>query len=182
MIGEPALSRRAVLRGGVASGLSAFALPALTGCTSTAHRATRRTPGEVGTANPVDTTAPVSADVALLARSLADERRLLHYCSKTAARHPNLTAELEPVRRLLRTHVAVMRRALPRSRATRNTSPVRVPRRSAAARAELLRSLRRAQRSRLADCLAAQSGRLGRMFAAASASHASVVELLTGPR
>lgn len=124
----------------------------------------------------------VTADVTLLARSLTDEERLLAYCTATAARHPALAADLAPVRRVQHTHVAVMRRALPRPYGQRTAAHVRVPRRSAAARAELLSLLKRAERRRLVDCLRAQSGPLARMFASASASHAATRELLIGHR
>jgi hypothetical protein len=188
MTGEPALSRRALLRCAAAGAASAAALSALTGCTSTEHRSGRRTPGGVDSGAPVDTTTPgdtaprVDADVALLVRSIADERRLLAYGDRASARHTRLAAELAPVRQLQRKHVAVMEQALPRSAAKRPPSHPRVPRRSTAARAELVTLVHRAERSRLADCLAAESGVLARLFASASASHATTLKLLVERR
>jgi hypothetical protein len=120
-------------------------------------------------------------DVALLIRSLTDEERLLAYCSAASARDPSLARRLGPVLRVQRRHVTVMGKALGRAGGYHRTDSPVLPAKPAAVQAELVVLLRRAQRRRVADCVAARSGPLARLLASVAASHAVSLSALRGP-
>lgn len=141
-------------------------------CTSTARRSGRRTPG---------TAAPPAGDVGLLTRALAEEAELLAFTTAAASRHPALAALLAPVTRVQREHVAAMQRALQHRSGQRALHPPSVPA-GPAVQAQLVTLVRRAERHRLADCLAVESGRLARLLASASASHAVTLDKLRAQR
>jgi hypothetical protein len=171
--GQQAVSRRSFLRSTALAGAwGAAAGAVLSGCTPAARRsAHRRSP---------DNDAAATGDVALMTRSLADEEQLLAYCSAAAARHPSLTRPLAPVIRVQRQHVTVMRKALDRAGGHGRLDPPVLPAGRAAVQAELDGLLRRAQRRRVADCVAARSGPLARFLASVAASHAVNLSQLVG--
>lgn len=139
-------------------------------CTSAADRTSRRR-------TPV-TVLPQHGDAALALAALADEEALLEYCSAVVASHPALTGLVTPVQQRQRQHIDTLRLSLRNVDVPPSRHAVSVPARARSAQAKLSRLAASARHQRFEDCLAAQSGRLARLLASASASHAVTVDLL----
>lgn len=164
-------TRRAFLRHAGAAVLAAGALPALLlACDGDAEPAADAEPG---------TDPPESPDAELVDRALRDAVDLAASYAAALKGHKSLRRRLAGPRDEIREHVDVL------SGAARETpaNPDRnrpAPRSRRAARRELIAAERAALHRRRRDAGAAESGELGRLFAAIAACHAQHVELFTG--
>jgi hypothetical protein len=166
----PAVLSRRVSRRGLIQATGAVGLSTLLGaCTDSPRTGAPDTPA---------TSLPRHGDAALVAAALADEKRLLSYCRSVIARHPPLAGLVVEVQERQHAHVDALQSTLRgiEPPAFQRRSPVPAGARSATAK--LVKLAAAARRDRLADCLAAESGLLARLFASASASHAVTVDLL----
>ena len=169
-VAVPAILSRRVSRRSLIQATGAAGISTLLGACTASHPA-----GVRGT--PV-TFLPRHGDPALVAAALADEKRLLSYCRSVIARHPALAGLVAEVQARQHEHVDALQstlRGIEPPTFQRRTS---VPARARPATAKLGKLAAAAHRDRLADCLAAESGLLARLFASASASHAVTVDLL----
>jgi hypothetical protein len=135
-----------------------------------------RSSGATTTITPAATTAPPEGDAALAADALGDEQALLDYCAAATAGAPRpLRPQLASVRDRQRAIVKALTDAMTDPTVSVRP-PLDVPRRDKATLRKLTALLAAAEESRLADCLAAESGLLARLLASVSASHAVAVE------
>lgn len=165
LAGDDALTRRRLISAAGAGGLAVV----LGACTTAPERRVRPTP---------PTEVLHSDDEALLRVALADEEELLAYCAAVLPKHRGLATLVRPVRQRQRQHVDTFRSALRRRRLADSPPDVHAPDRASSALAEVLRLAAAAQRHRFSDCLEAESGRLARLLASTSASHAVTVDVL----
>ena len=175
--GHRGISRRVMVQGACAGVIAALGGTGLASCTSSPSRQQAPQGQAGGVSSPAPGTAAAAADLRILAAALADEYRLLAYCSAVESRHSGLTPTVAPVRSVQQQHVAVLQRTLGRSAVQERPH---VPRRPKAAQARLLRELRGANDRRTSNCLAAVSGPLARVFASIAASHAMALAALSG--
>lgn len=163
--------RRRTVLGGIAAG--ALAAP-LAGCTGDDRPGGDAASGSTTTAAP--TTAAPAGDAALAADVLGEEQVLLDYCRKVSRRAPRQErAALRAVQDRQEEIVAAVAAAMTDPVGSQAPAIV-VPRRWESMLRELTAALADAEESRLADCLAAESGPLARLLASVSASHAVAVE------
>jgi hypothetical protein len=179
--GEPAFSRRVVLKNACAAAATAAASGGLSGCTSTPSAAGNRHPSIAPPQPSVRVTGASVADRRLLIAALTGEQQLFDYISGVVGAYPTLAGRLHAVRGAQREHVAVLRRVLGRS-ASGRAGPMLVPGSAKGAHAQLLQELRRQHDRRTEDCLAATSGPVARLFASVGASHAMALAALTPSR
>jgi hypothetical protein len=167
---EPQVRRRTVLGGTAAIVLAA----PLSGCTGDDDSGSAAAPDS--TVTPAPTTAAPEGDAALAAGALGEEQALLDFCTKAARQGARQQrAALQAVRNRQRAIVGALTDAMTDPEATSHP-PIAVPRRRRAMLRELTASLAAAEETRLADCLAAESGPFARLLASVSASHAVAVE------
>jgi hypothetical protein len=166
----PAVSRRTAI------GVAALTAAVVSGCTDDGPE-----PGQPqATPERTPLEAPQSPDVALAARVLADEQRMLDLVLATARRHPRLAGAVAGARAAHRSHVALLRNAVPKGSspsATPRTAPA-VPARPAPALAALARAETRHATAGSRGALAARSGPFARVLgsmAAAAAQQAAVL-------
>ena len=175
----PVLTRRTALQA-AAVGLLGSACTWQSG--SSAEPAVRSTEPTGPTADPSPGEPgadPATEDVAQVLIAVAEEERLLRYCQALARRHGSLAAEAGVIAGRVRRHARQLRAVVPGTEPGRPGRIPRVPGRPPAARAALADLCAAARDARFADCLAAQSGLLARLFASTAASHALTVEALT---
>ncbi len=123
-------------------------------------------------------TADDRADVGLVVRAIADEEELLAFCQRARTRHRALATQLDPLVGRQRRHVKVLRGALSDLHPRPATGSAGVPASIVATLTSLRRLSERNADKRRHECLAASSGRLARLLASVSASHAMTVESL----
>jgi hypothetical protein len=111
-------------------------------------------------------------DVARVVRAIADEQKLLRYCTAMEKRHRSSRAVLRPLATRQRAHVDTLLDILIDNPAVSPTVSPPVPASERAAIRELESLLVTARDERLGDCLAVSSGLLARVLASVSASHA----------
>ncbi len=125
---------------------------------------------------------PDQDDVTLVVGAIADEERLLAYCSVVSRRHGSLRDGLRPLQARQRAHVEGLRSILtdvdPEPRSLRPRAPANAQR----ALASLVERLTQTRNARFDDCVAATSGLLAGRLASLSASHAASAYLLGAPR
>ena len=167
------MGRRALLAVGTAGLLGA----AVASCTrddtgtATAPRATTPLVGSSGQAAPAALTIDAAADVDLVSAAILDELTLLSAYRAVARAHPPLKSRLRPLLTAQTAHVDVLAASIAGFDAGTSSSPPPPSRREATASLVLKLAAQTADR-RLDDCLAAESGPLGRAFAAMAACHA----------
>ncbi len=180
------VSRRGFLRAASmgALGLGGAALvSALNGCAA-GHRGTGpEAGGRSGTTT--GRTTPPAPDVRLVLAASAAEAELADFCSAALKAQPALSAVLQPLRVRQREHLLALQAAVvgagPSTAGPSTPKAPRtptVPRHAADVVDELKRLLSVAERQRFDECLAAESGSLGRMLASVSASHAQSLVVL----
>lgn len=160
----PSPSRRTVLTGAIAAAVAAVA-----GCTSDTGPASG---GRTLTVHPTPKPSKDAADVARVARAIADEERLLRYCTALGSRPGSARAVVHAMGSRQRAHVRALRAIVSGDRPETTTAAVRVPPDEKAAIRRLATLVRTAREHRLADCLMVSSGLLARVLASMSASHA----------
>jgi hypothetical protein len=111
------------------------------------------------------------ADVNLVVAALADEENLLELVAAARADHPDLAPVLDPRIRIQNEHIRVLRDSLTEPPAQPPSTAPRLPRKTGALTPLVTRRLRGTAARRSADCMAAQSGPLARIFASMAASH-----------
>ncbi len=163
--GDDAMTRRRLISAAGAGGLAVL----LGACTASTERRVRPTP---------PTAVLHSDDEALLRAATADEEDLLGYCAAVLSEHRGLATVAGPMRQRQRQHVDTFRSALRRQDFANSPLKAHGPARASSALAELLRLAAAAQHHRFSDCLDAESGRLARLLASTSASHAVTVDVL----
>lgn len=119
-----------------------------------------------------------TSDVALLTAAVNDESSLLNACDETVKAFPEVGPLVEPIAHRQRAHVDGLRAAAEDPFASDDGVAASVPRRLPAARRALLQAVSQSAEARMADCIAADSGLLARLFASVAASHAQTVETL----
>lgn len=163
--------RRSLLLGAAVVGTGAL----LGGCTGKQTRTpVRRTVTTGPTPSPRD-----QDDVRLVIAAIADEERLLSFCSSLARRHREARDLVLPLLGRQRAHVEGLRAIL----TDEDPAPVKarpqVPATVRGALPALVQRVERARQARYRDCLSAQSGPLAAQFASISASHAASADLLS---
>lgn len=119
-------------------------------------------------------------DVAVVVRAIADEGRLLRYCTEMERSHRSSRPVLRPLTTRQRAHTRALRDILLDSPAELTTVSPPVPANLGTALRTLEGFLAAARDKRLDDCLAVSSGLLARVLASASASHACTLAELKG--
>lgn len=123
-------------------------------------------------------TGTVDRDVALVIRAIADEQRLLSFCTAAASRFGDQQAVLGPLSSRQGQHVSRLRATLTDLHPALGDTHRAVPRTAPVFSAALRQLVAQIRDNRTADCQAARAGLLAELFAAVAASHAMTVHLL----
>lgn len=125
---------------------------------------------------------PDQDDVTLVVGAIADEERLLGYCSAVGRRHRSLRDAARPLQARQRAHIEGLRAILSDVDPAPTSQRAQVPADGQRALASLVARLSQSRNARFDDCIATTSGLLASRLASISASHAASADLLAAPR